>query len=77
MKKSAIVKRVILLLLAVFFVLCMCVWIAACLFAAGQLNDSYNLWTYFSEAPVSVLIAACLLGAAIACIVGASKICKK
>jgi hypothetical protein len=55
----------------------MCVWIAACLFAAGQLNDSYNLWTYFSEAPVSVLIAACLLGAAIACIVGASKICKK
>ncbi len=28
----------------------------ACLFAAGQLYDTYDLWVYISDAPAAVLI---------------------
>ena len=46
----------------------------ACLFATGQLYDSYELWKYLADAPVAVLILAGLLAAAIASLVAAIRI---
>lgn len=65
------VKRVFLVIMGIFFLLCLGIWLMACLFAAGQLNDSYNLWDYFSDAPVSVLIVIGLGAASVASFVGA------
>ena len=63
-------KRVILILFAFIFLL------LACLFAVGQLYNTYNLWTYFADAPIAVLILVGLLAACIACIVAAIKVKK-
>ena len=67
-------KRILLVLLSVFFLICLLIWLMACLFAVGQLYDTYNLWTYMSEAPGAVLIILVLLAGVIAPIVAAVKI---
>ena len=67
-------KKLLLILLALFFLLCFGVWLIACLFATGQLYDSYDLWKYLADAPVAVLILVGLLAAAIASLVAAIRI---
>ena len=69
-------KRVILILFAFIFLACFAVWLLACLFAVGQLYDTYNLWVYLADAPIAVLILVGLLAACIACIVAAVKVKK-
>ena len=36
-------------------------WLLACLFACGQLYDTYDLWEYISDAPGAVAIIIGLL----------------
>lgn len=74
--KKYIVKKILLIVLGVFFLLSFGVWLMACLFAVGQLYDTYNLWAYLKEAPVAVLVLAGLLGAAAVMFVLAFKVKK-
>ena len=50
------VKRITFILLSLISLFCLVVWLFACLFAAGQLYNTYDLWVYISDAPVAVLI---------------------
>ena len=68
------VKKLLLILLAIFFLCCFGVWLIACLFATGQLYNSYELWKYLVDAPVAVLILVGLLAAAIASLVAAIRV---
>ena len=61
--------RVLLTILAVFLFIAAGTWVLACLFAAGQLYNSYNLWQFFWNAPVASLILVGLLGSCIALVV--------
>lgn len=54
MKKHA--KRIIFILLSLISLFCLILWLFACLFAVGQLYNTYDLWVYFSDAPIAVLI---------------------
>jgi hypothetical protein len=36
-------------------------WLLACIFACGQLYDTYDLWKYISDAPGAVAIIIGLL----------------
>lgn len=56
-------KRIIYILLSLISLFCLVIWLFACLFACGQLYDTYNLWNYLSDAPVAVLILLGLFGA--------------
>ena len=67
-------KRILLILLSAFFFLFLLIWLAACLFAAGQLYDTYNLWTYLTDAPVAVLIMLVLLAGTVLPVVAAVRI---
>lgn len=64
-------KKIMLILLSIFFMFALLVWLVACLAAAGQLYDTYDLWVYLKDAPVSVLIIVGLLAASVACMVAA------
>ena len=67
-------KRILLILLSAFFLICLLIWLAACLFAAGQLYDTYNLWTYLTDAPAAVLIMLVLLAGTVLPVVAAVRI---
>ncbi len=67
-------KRVFFILLAIFFLLCLGMWLLACLFATGQLYGSYDFWKYLSDAPVAVLIIVALFAAFVASIVAAIRV---
>lgn len=47
------------------------VWLFACLFAVGQLYDTYDLWVYLSDAPIAVLILLGLFAAFVGFLVAA------
>ena len=67
-------KRVFFILLAIFFLFCLGIWLLACMFATGQLYNSYNIWIYMSDAPVAVLIIVALFAAFVASIVAAIRV---
>lgn len=69
MKKHA--KRVIFILLSLISLFCLIIWVFACLFAAGQLYNTYDLWVYFSDAPIAVLIIVVLFTAFVGFLVAA------
>ena len=59
-------KRISFIILGIVFLICLGIWLIACLFACGQLYDTYDLWVYIKEAPVAVLIIAVLFAGSIA-----------
>ncbi len=69
-------KTIILILLGLFMLLCAFVWFMACLFACGQLYNTYDLFTYFTDAPIAVGILLILVGAAVALFVVAFRTAK-
>ena len=60
-------------MLSLMSLFCLGMWLFACLFACGQLYDTYDIWVYFSDAPVAVAIIIGLLAAFICFIVAAIK----
>ena len=71
-----IAKRIIFIVLGIFMLFCTGFWLMACLFAVGQLYDTYNLWVYLKDAPVAVAILVGLLAAAVVFFVLAFKVKK-
>lgn len=65
-----------LIILSVLFLIGFMLWLMACLFAVGQLHNTYNLFIYFKESPIAVLILVFLLGASIASLVAAVRLKK-
>ena len=59
--QKAKVKRIIYIMLAILSLIGLCIWLLACLFACGQLYDTYDLWEYISDAPGAVAIIIGLL----------------
>ena len=56
-------KRIIYIILSLISLFCLVFWLFACLFAVGQLYNTYDLWMYMSDAPVAVLIIIVLFAA--------------
>ena len=50
------------------------VWLMACLFAVGQMYNTYDLWVYLDDAPVAVLSLIALFAAFIGFLVAAIRI---
>ena len=65
MKKN-LKKRIGFIILGIVLLMCLGIWLIACLFACGQLYDTYDLWEYIKDAPVAVLIIAVLFAGSIA-----------
>ena len=59
-------NRIGYVILGIVLLICLGIWLIACLFACGQLYDTYDLWVYIKDAPVAVLIIAVLFAGAIA-----------
>ena len=59
--QKAKAKRIIYIMLAILSLIGLCIWLLACLFACGQLYDTYDLWEYISDAPGAVAIIIGLL----------------
>ena len=74
--KKYIIKRIVLILLGILMLVGFLIWLMACLFAVGQLYDTYNLWIFLKEAPVAGLVLAALLGASCALFVLAFRVKK-
>jgi len=70
MKKST-KKRIGFVILGIILLLCLGVWLIACLFACGQLYDTYDLWVYIKDAPVAVAIIVVLFAGVVASFVAA------
>jgi hypothetical protein len=49
-------------------------WLLACLFACGQLYDTYDLWEYISGAPIAVAIIIGLLASFIGFLAAAIRV---
>ena len=49
-------------------------WLFACLFAVGQLYNTYNLWEYFIEAPLATFILAALFAAFVGFLIAAIRV---
>lgn len=64
-------KRVTYIILSLISLVCLVIWLFACLFAAGQLYNAYGLWEYLSDAPIAVAIIIGLLAAFIGFLVAA------
>ena len=64
-------KRITFILLSLISLFCLVVWLFACLFAAGQLYDTYDLWVYISDAPAAVLIIIGLFAAFVGFLIAA------
>ena len=60
-------------MLSLISLFCLLFWLFACLFAVGQLYDTYDLKVYFTDAPVAVLITAALFAAFVGFLVAAIK----
>ena len=54
-------KRILLILASIIVLLCDGMWFLACVFASGQLYDSYEMWKFFIHAPIATLILLVLL----------------
>ena len=59
--KKAKAKRIACIVLSILSLAGLCMWLLACLFACGQLYDTYDLWEYISDAPGAVAIIIGLL----------------
>lgn len=59
-------KRIKFILLGIALLISLGFWLIACLFACGQLYNTYDLWVYMSDAPVAVAIIIVLFVGAIA-----------
>ena len=59
-------KRIGFILLGIALLISLGFWLIACLFACGQLYNTYDLWVYMSDAPVAVLIIIALFAGSIA-----------
>lgn len=64
-------KRIALIVTAIFLLIFDSMWLMACLFAVGQLYNTYDLKVYLSEAPIAVVILIGLFVAAVLCVVRA------
>ena len=69
MKKNS--KRISFILLGIALLISLGFWLIACLFACGQLYDTYDLWVYISDAPIAVAIIIALFAGAVASFVAA------
>ena len=58
-------------MLSLISLFCLILWLSACLFAVGQLYNTYDLWIYLSDAPFAVLIIVVLFAAFIGFLVAA------
>ena len=59
--QKAKAKRIAYIVLSILSLAGLCMWLIACLFACGQLYDTYDLWEYISDAPGAVAIIIGLL----------------
>ena len=73
--KKAKAKRIAYIVLSILSLAGLCMWLLACLFACGQLYDTYDLWEYISGAPIAVAIIIGLLASFIGFL--AAAICVK
>ena len=73
--QKAKAKRIIYIVLSILSLAGLCMWLLACLFACGQLYDTYDLWEYISDAPIAVAIIIGLLASFIGFL--AAAICVK
>ena len=64
-------KRIGFILLGIALLISLGFWIIACLFACGQLYNTYDLWVYIKDAPIAVLIIIVLFAGSIASFVAA------
>ena len=64
-------KRITFIILSLISLVCLVIWLFACLFAAGQLYSAYDLWEYLSDAPIAVAIIIGLLAAFVGFLVAA------
>ena len=64
-------KRIGFILLGIALLISLGFWLIACLFACGQLYNTYDLWVYIKDAPVAVLIIIVLFAGSIASFVAA------
>lgn len=69
MKKRT--KRITFIILSLISLVCLVIWLFACLFAAGQLYNAYDLWVYLSDAPIAVAIIVGLFAAFVGFLVAA------
>ena len=72
--QKAKAKRIIYIMLAIFSLIGLCIWLLACLFACGQLYDTYDLWEYISDAPGAVAIIIGLLASFIGFLAAAIRV---
>ncbi len=70
-------KRIGFILLGIALLISLGFWLIACLFACGQLYNTYDLWFYISDAPVAVLIIIVLFAGSIASFVAAIRAKKR
>lgn len=67
-------KRAGYIILGILLLLGLGVWLIACLFACGQLYDTYDLWIYMSDAPIAVLIIVALFAGSVASFIAAIRV---
>ena len=70
-------KRIGFILLGIALLISLGFWLIACLFACGQLYNTYYLWVYIKDAPVAVLIIIALFAGSVASFVAAVRAKKK
>ena len=66
-------KRITFIMLSLISLACLGMWLFACLFAVGQLYDTYDLLVYLSDAPIAVAIIIGLFAAFVGFLVAAIK----
>lgn len=69
MKKRS--KRILFIVLGIVLLLCLGMWLIACVAACGQLYDTYDLWAYITDAPAAVLVLILLFAGTVASFVTA------
>ena len=72
--KKAKAKRIAYIVLSILSLAGLCMWLLACLFACGQLYDTYDLWKYISDAPGAVAIIIGLLASFIGFLAAAIRV---
>ena len=72
--KKAKAKRIAYIVLSILSLAGLCMWLLACLFACGQLYDTYDLWEYISDAPGAVAIIIGLLASFIGFLAAAIRV---
>ena len=66
-------KRITFIMLSLLSLVCLVIWLFACLFAVGQLYNTYDLWIYLSDAPIAVAIIIGLFAAFVGFLMAAIK----